>query len=421
MSSPWETPVVLVKKKDRHLNGITKKDVYPLPLDKRDAGEALLREQLNVLILGLDATSQLNFNRRISRTRRFLVYERGAYEFLMCNKVGLSLVTYVMPLLMGVSGQDVMRLFRGSYHDSVPAIWKVCKSLGYATLYIEEMPNWAAFTGPHGFKKAPTDCYAHTIMLQMHYYTSDDRLCMGRRLKTKEVLGVQQGAFLDAPMEQFFRDLSASSVMDTTAVLFLSDHGMCQENFRMTEICRHEDNTPFGLCVFPRRFLSKHSEVAALLEVNPCRLVTTYDFHATLLSLPALRGVRAHPSTTGVRLFSAEKKLDDASLGQSFALFAVAHLNALAEAHIPGKCAMSRLDQVDQATIFGGNVTDKMLIHVSLKTLPEGHFDVYGDILKSSSFEYHVDIIDSTDIYVNKTASLKWSSWQKVCNCKDRA
>ncbi|XP_050036493.1 uncharacterized protein [Dermacentor andersoni] len=445
-------------------------EYFLVPVDKRDAGKALSPGQLNVLIVGLDATSRLNFNRRMSRTRRFLVDERGAYEFLMYNKVGLNSVPNVMPLLTGVSGEDVTRLFRGSYYDSVPAIWKVYKSLGYATMYLEEMPNWATFTGTHGFKEAPTDYYAHHMMLQMHYNTSDDRWCMGSRLKTKEVLryvgdilkfhkgrklfafvwlaeishdDVQQVAFMDAPMEQFFRDLSASGVMDSTAVLFLSDHGMRKGTFRMTEIGRHEDNMPFGLFVFPRRFLSDHPEAAVFLEINQRRLVTAYDFHATLLSLPALLGLRAQPSTTGLTLFrqvppertcddafipqpfcaclGATENLDDASLGQSFAVFAIAHLNALAEMHFPGKCATWRLDKVDEASIFGGNVTDKTLIRVSLKTLPEAHFDVYGGIPKASSLEYHVDIIDRTDIYVNKTACLKWSSWQRVCNCKDQA
>ncbi|XP_050036535.2 uncharacterized protein [Dermacentor andersoni] len=445
-------------------------EYFLVPVDKRDAGDALSPGQLNVVIVGLDATSRLNFNRRMSRTRRLLVDERGAYEFLMYNKVGLNSFPNVMPLLAGVSGDDVTRQFRDSYYDSVPAIWKVYKSLGYATLYLEEMPNWATFTGTHGFKEAPTDYYAHPMMLQMHYNTSDDRWCMGSRLKTKEVLryvgdilkfhkdrklfafvwlaeishgSVQEVAFMDAPMEQFFRDLSANGVMDTTAVLFLSDHGMRHGAFRMTEIGRHEDNTPFGLFVFPRRFLSEHPEVAVLLEVNQRRLVTAYDFHATLLSLPALLGLRAPPSTTGLSLFrqvppertcddafipqpfcaclGAENKLDDASLGQSFALFAIAHLNALAETHFPGKCATWRLDKIDEATILRGNVTDKVMIRVSLKTLPEAHFDIYGGIPKASSLEYHVDIVDRSDIYVNKTACLKWSSWQRVCYCKDQA
>lgn len=465
-------------------------DYFLVPVDKRDAGEALSRGQLNVLIVGIDAVSRLNFNRRMSRTRRFLVDERGAYEFLMYNKVGLNSIPNVIPLLSGMSDMNVSHLFKNRHYDSLPAIWKWYKSLGYATLYLEEMPNWATFTRTNGFKEAPTDYYAHPMMLQMFENTSDFYLCMGGRLKTKEVLRyvgdivtfhkhrrlfafvwladmshdkVEQVAYMDAPMEQFFKDLSAGGVMDSTAVLFLSDHGMRQGTFRMTEIGRHEDNTPFGLWVFPRRFLSEHPEVSVSLEVNQRRLVTTYDFHATLLSLPTLLGLSAHPTTRGLSLFrpvppertcedafipqpfcacaGTEKKLDDASMSQSFALFAIAYLNALAEQHFPGKCATWHLDKVDSATIVGVNVTGKVLIRVALKTLPEAHFDVYGSIQRQRSavafngsvdsgvrqanaavnVEQHIDIVDRIDIYVNKTACLEKSRWQRVCNCKEQA
>ncbi|XP_075556832.1 uncharacterized protein LOC142588907 [Dermacentor variabilis] len=277
-------------------------EYFLVPVDKRDAGEALAPGQLNVLIVGLDATSRLNFNRRMSRTRRFLVYERGAYEFLMYNKVGLNSVPNVTPLLTGVSGEDVTRQLNGSYYGSVPAIWKVYTSLAYVTLYLEEMPNWATFTGNiYGFKEAPTGYYAHSMMLQMHHNTSDNMLRMGGRLKTKEVL---RYVVLQGPLVR--------GVMDTTAVLFLSDHGMCHATFRTTEI-------------------------------------------------------------------------------------------------------------VDEAAIFRGNMTDNMLIRVSLKTLPETHFNVYGCLPKASSLEMHIDFVDRVDSYANKTTCLNRSSWQKVCNCKDQA
>ncbi|KAH7940580.1 hypothetical protein HPB49_002267 [Dermacentor silvarum] len=444
-------------------------DCFFVPVDKRDAGEARSRGQLNVLILGVDSTSRLNFHRRMSRTRRLLVDERGAYEFLVYNKVGLNSFPNLIPLLTGLSSADVTSLFRNNHYDSLPAIWKVYKSLGYATLYLEEMPDWGIFAGAYGFKEAPTDYYTHPMMLLMDKNTSDPVRCMGGRLKTKEVLryvadilkfhkdrrlfayvwlsymshdSVDHVAYMDAPLERFFKELSASGVMDSTAVLFLSDHGMRQGAFRMTEIGRHEDKTPFGLWVFPRRFLSEHPEVAVFLEVNQRRLVTTYDFHATLLSIASLPKLSALPSNKGLSLFGpvppertcedafvpqafcacigTEKKLDDASMSQSFALFAVAHMNALAEAHFPGKCATWSLDSVNGATVFGGSVAGKVLIRVSLKTLPEAYFDVYGGVRNASSWEKHVDFVDRTDSYANKTACLEKSSWQKVCNCKDQ-
>ncbi|XP_037275567.2 uncharacterized protein LOC119168267 [Rhipicephalus microplus] len=445
-------------------------EYFFVPVEKRDASEPLSPGQLSVLILGVDSTSRINFNRRMARTRRFLVEERGAYEFLMYNKVGQNSFPNLVPLLTGISGADMSRLFRNSHYDTLPAIWKVYKSLGYATFFLEEMANWALFTGALGFKEAPTDYYAHPMMLLMDTNTSDPVACMGGRLKTKEVLNylakvlelhekrrlftfawlsymshdsIEQVACMDEPVELFFRNLAARGLLDHTAVVFLSDHGMRQGTFRRTEVGRHEDKTPFCLWVLPRGFLDGHPEVAASLEVNQRRLVTTYDFHATLLSLASLPDLSVVPSNKGLSLFrpmlpertceeafvpqafcacvGAEKKLDDASLGRSFALFAVAHINAVAEARFPGKCAAWRLDSVDDTSSFGGRSAGKVLIRVSFRTSPEAYFDVYGGIRNASSWEKHVDYVDRSDSYANKTTCLEKSSWAKFCNCKDQA
>ncbi|KAH6925757.1 hypothetical protein HPB50_009802 [Hyalomma asiaticum] len=443
-------------------------DYYFVPVDKRAASEPLSQGQLSVLVLGIDSTSRINFNRRMSRTRRFLVNERDAYEFLMYNKVGINSFPNLIPLLTGMSSADMTRLFRSIHYDTLPAIWKVYKSLGYATLYVEDMPDWGIFAGAVGFKETPTDYYAQHLMFLMDSNSSDPVKCMGGRLKTQEVLnyvgsvlklhkgrrmfafvwlslmshdGVEQVAYMDAPMEQFFRKLADSGVLDSTAVLFLSDHGMRQGTFRRTGIGRHEDKTPYCLWVLPRRFLREHPEVAVSMEVNQRRLVTTYDFHATLLSLASLPALNVVPSNKGLSLFGrvppertcedafvpqafcacvgTEKKLDDAYIGRSFAHFAVAYMNAVVETRFPGKCVTWRLDKVYEASAFGGSVAGKVLVRVSLKTSPEAYFDVYGSVLNASSWEKRVELVDRTDSYANKTTCLERSSWQKVCNCKD--
>ncbi|KAH7972718.1 uncharacterized protein LOC119375019 [Rhipicephalus sanguineus] len=440
-----------------------------VPVDKREAGEPLSPGQLNVLILGIDSTSRINFNRRMARTRRFLVQERGAYEFLMYNKVGPNSFPNLVPLLTGMSSADMTRLFRGIHYDTLPAVWKVYKSLGYATLFLEEMPTWGIFTGALGFKEAPTDYYAHPMMLLMDVNSSDPFTCMGGRPKTKEVLdyvarvlelhaerrlfafawlayisheSIEQVAYMDEPVERFFRNLAGKGLLDRTAVLFLSDHGMRQGTYRRTEIGRHEDKTPYCLWVLPRGFLVEHPEVAASLEVNQRRLVTTYDFHATLLSLASLPELDVVPSKKGLSLFrpvppertcehafvpqafcacvGTEKKLDDVSMGQSFALFAVAYINAVAEVRFPGKCAAWRLDSVYDASAYGGGVAGKVLIRVSFKTSPEAYFDVYGAIHNASTWEKQVDHVDRSDSFANKTTCLEKSSWAKFCNCKDQ-
>ncbi|KAL1436823.1 hypothetical protein MTO96_049362 [Rhipicephalus appendiculatus] len=364
-------------------------EYFFVPVDKRDAGEPLTPGQLNVLILGMDSTSRINFNRRMARTRRFLVEERGAYEFLMYNKVGAN---------------------SNSHYDRLPAVWKVYKSLGYATFFLEEMATSGLFTGALGFKEAPTDYYAHPMMLLMEVNTSDPVACMGGRLKTKEVLNYLAKVLELHEKRRLFAYAWLSYMSHDT----ITECG--RERFAGTEIGRHEDKTPYCLWVLPRGFLVEHPEVAASLEVNQRRLVTTYDFHATLLSLASLPELSVVPSNKGLSLFrpvppertcedafvpqtfcacvGAEKKLDDASMGLSFALFAVAYINAVAEARFPGKCVTWSLDSVYDASAFGGRSAGKVLIRVALKTSPEAYFDIYGSIRNASSWEKHVDYVD---------------------------
>ncbi|XP_077523573.1 uncharacterized protein LOC144134542 [Amblyomma americanum] len=441
-------------------------DFFFIPAEKRNIGGPLLPGQLNVLMLALDSTSRLNFNRRMARTRRYLVEEHHAFEFLMYNKVGMNSFPNHMPLLAGLSGPDASSLFRNKHFDSLPAIWTVYKSLGYKTLFVEEMPYWGIFTGTSGFKSAPTDYYPQPMMFMMDNGTGSVK-CMGSRLKTKEVLKyaynvlemnrdrrmfsylsiayhthdrIEDVAYMDAPFEEFFRNLSASGVLDRTAVLFFSDHGMRFGSIRRTEVGRHEDKTPFGLWVLPSHFLDAHPDAAVWLEVNQRRLVTAYDFHATLLSLASLPALSVASTNKGLSLFGAvpaertcedafipaafcacvgaDRRLDDEKTGLSFAMFVVAYINALAERYFPGKCATWRLDHVYEATVLGGGVAGKVLIRIGLKTQPEAYFEVYGGLRNASSWEKYVDYIDRVDRYQKHTTCLEKSAWQKVCSCR---
>ncbi|XP_077553453.1 uncharacterized protein LOC144168318 [Haemaphysalis longicornis] len=353
----------------------------------------VLGPKLSVLVVGVDSTSRLNSLRRMQKSRSYLIEERNAFDFMAYNKLGINSFPNLIPLLLGLSGADFERLFKNVHYDSIPFVWKVYKSLNYTTLYLEEMPYYSIFSGSnrYGFKAAPTDYYPQPMLLSMDRGDYKAVYCMGSRLKTKEILKYTSDilimnrdhpmfayvflsyithdsssdlAYLDGLLEEFFKGLGASGVLDQTAVLFFSDHGMRFGNATRTTIGRHEDKTPFCIWVFPRGFLAEHPEAAVWLEVNQRRLVTTYDFHATLLSIASLPALQIKPTNKGISLMSAvppertcedafipyafcacdgaEKKLNDTSIGLSFAVFAITYINAQAQANFPGKCVTSR-------------------------------------------------------------------------------
>ncbi|KAL3218150.1 hypothetical protein MRX96_031713 [Rhipicephalus microplus] len=127
---------------------------------------------VNVLVLGIDSTSRLNFDRHMKRTRKLLTEELFAFEFLGYNKVGESSFGNQIPLLTGLAGDDVERLFRNLTFDELPHLWSVYKKRGYATLFLEEMPSFGLFVYPdyQGFRELPADYYPVPVMHAMEVH-----------------------------------------------------------------------------------------------------------------------------------------------------------------------------------------------------------------------------------------------------------
>lgn len=124
--------------------------------------------QLNVLILGLDATSRLNTIRQLPRTRRFLKQELNAFEFEGYSKVGLNSFPNLMALLTGLSGDAVRESIGDSHFDDLDHLMSVYRKRQYLTLFLEEIAHAGIFVHPvrNGFRKPPADYYPNRIFLK---------------------------------------------------------------------------------------------------------------------------------------------------------------------------------------------------------------------------------------------------------------
>ncbi|XP_037521409.1 uncharacterized protein LOC119398649 [Rhipicephalus sanguineus] len=252
---------------------------------------------MNVLVLGIDSTSRMNFNRHMKRTRRLLLGKLNAFELFGYNKVGDSSFSNQIPLLMGKSADEVKRIVRNDNLDDLLLLWNHYSVRGYATLFLEEMPFYSLFTYPNyrGFRKPPTDYYPVPVLHAMEENGGIDVYCAGSRLKTqvfleylKDVMdlnadhGIPMFSYvwlsdvlhsnehgllaLDDPVHELLRDMQKRRALEDTALVLLSDYGARFGSNRATVIDRLEDNAPIGYVVLPRRFLRGHPKAAVNLE-----------------------------------------------------------------------------------------------------------------------------------------------------------
>ncbi|KAH7943067.1 hypothetical protein HPB52_004884 [Rhipicephalus sanguineus] len=394
-------------------------DYFLIPQLKNISDGLLARRReglMNVLVLGIDSTSRMNFNRHMKRTRRLLLGELNAFELLGYNKVGDSSFGNQIPLLMGKSADEVKRIFCNDNLDDLSLLWNHYSVRGYATLFLEEMPCYSLFTYPNyrGFRKPPTDYYPVFLeyLKDVMELNADHGIPMFSYVWLSDVPHSNDHALLvlDDPVHQLLRDMQNRRAFEDTAVVLLSDHGARFGSNRATVIGRHEDKTPFGYLVLPRRFLRRHPKAAVNLEVNQRRLVTAYDLHVTLLHL--LRYAHTAASSASLRTerglsllgyVPPERNCSDAfvpvefcecvaagvdldlesSLVQSFATFVVEYLNSLNEANFPAMCKPS--------------------------------FEAYGEVRDSQ--ERRMLFVQRLDWYANQTGCLPPSLWQKLCYC----
>ncbi|CAN7948695.1 unnamed protein product, partial [Ixodes hexagonus] len=427
--------------------------------------------RLSVLLLGVDSTSRLNFNRQLVRTGKYVRETLKAFEFFGYNKVGLNSFPNQLPLLYGLSTPEVGRMARNAFYDNVPFIWKLYKTKGHWTMFLEEQPQWGLFVYPDesGFRDVPTDYYPGPIIQAMTRADVNSSSCEGSRLRTEVILDyvfhvvelskdrafftylwiseLPHGDFnglgaLDDALALFLSRLTDLGTLNNTALVFVSDHGTRFGVIRQTEIGAQEDKTPFLFLALPEWFLQKFPSYAMGLKSNERRLTTAYDVHATLLSLASLPDLEPRHTPKGLNLFlevpptrtcdeafipaefcgclGAQRRPKSVEAARSYAFFSLAHINSVAQENFPGQCLEWKLKDIDQFEVQGGNLTRSLTFRLMLALIPEAHFEVYGSLTLTNGTAWmkSVKLVDRLDNYENQTMCLPPSRLQKFCRCK---
>lgn len=228
-------------------------------------------EKYNVMILGIDSVSKLNFHRMFNATARTILDDLDGIELHGYNKVGDNTYPNLIPLLSGLSSDELNGACLSSnasiYFDGCHFIWNDFKEKGYGTLFSEDSAVLSLFNYfKNGFEKQPVDYYFRTILHQMEKEISFNKLgnykmCLGSQRPIDVLFKYIKKFYKSTPHHPFFSFFWTSSMthdfinypllidsdlsellmqmnmdkyLDNTILLILSDHGIRFGSFRQT-------------------------------------------------------------------------------------------------------------------------------------------------------------------------------------------
>ncbi|KAJ8983427.1 hypothetical protein NQ317_005892 [Molorchus minor] len=263
---------------------------------------------LNILVVGLDAVSRLNLRRQMPKTVNYLK-ELDAVELLGYNKVGDNTFPNLIPVLTGMTENELRNSCwheTQDHFDDCDFIWNYYKKNDYVTVYGEDSSWMGLFNYQRmGFRKQPTD-YGYSYFNRKseqdignsHHMNVDE--CEGARHVYKDLLEYIKkfkqfaifwlllGAslshdFLNKPSlgdddyYAFFKALKKEGHLESTALFFISDHGIRWGDIRQTYQGRMEERLPFVILYLPKWYKEQNHRAYKNLERNVRRLTTPFD------------------------------------------------------------------------------------------------------------------------------------------------
>lgn len=277
-------------------------------------------EHLSVLIIGLDSVSRLNFHRMMPKTVQAL-QELNAVELLGYTKVADNTYPNLVPVLSGLTEGELHDLCwqsKDKTFDECPFIWKNFSAFGYRTAFGEDACGMTTFNYlKRGFRVQPTDYYLRPFCIASekdigNTHKLNANLCVGSRKTYQNLLDYTKKIASQFATDPYFAMIWQASLthdffnypqlgdvsyynlitylysqhlMNQTALIVMSDHGMRWGSFRQTYQGRMEDSLPFVFVVLPRWLKEKYQVAWANFRKNARSLTTAFDLHETLLDM----------------------------------------------------------------------------------------------------------------------------------------
>ncbi|XP_037297613.1 uncharacterized protein LOC119190252 [Manduca sexta] len=297
----------------------------------------------NILIIGIESMSRLNFKRTMPLTSRFLK-DRGSIQMLGYNKLGYNSFPNLFPILTGKSFKNVTHECKTGNvinTNKCQFIWDAFKIAGYKTILGSDSIAGLLGTYEYSLKKIPTDFYLQPVMFEIgNLFQHKDynfHACFNNKYFYKVLLDYIEGITKHLKSTNWFgmfweesvshEDIDLPTIMDNdyvhmlenlsdylndTVLIFLSDHGMRWGKLAKTKNGRQEERLPLLEVLFPKRFQNEYPIAFNNFKVNSNRLITPYDLHETLLDLTKIDNLQN--SNLSRRLNLVNSKTNKSSL-----------------------------------------------------------------------------------------------------------
>ena len=301
-------------------------------------------DQLNVISLGIDSISRLNFLRHCPKVHDYITKDLGGFALEGFNKVADNTLANVYPMVMGKELMTDWKPLMFRNFDDLEWIWKEFAKVGYATLMMEEMVKiYHPTIIPRGFQNQPADHYYRPVRLVTHGTKAavpdhkndlENEFCYNSLDRTGDILNwvekftkvykeehffsftfisnathwrINDIARLNEKLLNFFQHLEQSGTLNNTMVILFADHGFRMGgDFFSSYVGAYETRLPMMYLILPKWFSTKYPNAYDNLKINTHRLTNFYDIHQTLHDVAQNEFPRYHPKTVfkyGTSLF----------------------------------------------------------------------------------------------------------------------
>ena len=437
----------------------------------------------NILMIGIDSVSRLNFLRFMPETRKVLLHGMKAFDLKGFNKVAANTLVNILPMLTGSFMQE-LTLNSGNWpadhkFDDVPLIWNDLNKRGYTTLFAEDCPRISMFNfAKPGFHQIPVDYYMRPFMLAINEESNmwhTNHKCFMDKTETEIIFNwlldfqlshVNTGipyfalAFLsrlthddmngvaevDLLYQKFFQTLMDEGLLDNTVLLFFSDHGSRFGSGAHSSLRQFESRLPILFIRPPQNVLT--GQQARALKINQNRLTTPFDIYPTLWHLISGMGKRRKHGQSLLNEVPHNRSCHDASIppywcacvkqnshslnkedpiAMEAAEFLISYINSLLETLVQNQCAKLKVKSLIDFIYIGENPEtvdyhQSQLYRITLKSSPRNViFAAQIQVNKADNepFLCEQDYISRISRYYGDAKCIQDESLKRFCHCVD--